>query len=86
MYADQPLHRYAFWVIFIGMGLRILWALAMPVNPVSDSVAYDTFARNLAQHGVYGWTQDESVLPQIILLAEGVSWFDVIIQRAPQTS
>ena len=58
MYVDQPLHRYAFWVIVIGMGLRILWALVMPVNPVSDSVAYDTFARNLVQHGVYGWTQD----------------------------
>lgn len=44
------------WAIMVlGVALRIAWAIAIPVVPVSDSHAYDVFARNLAQHGVYGW-------------------------------
>lgn len=45
-------------VICAGMALRVIWALVIPVEPVSDSFAYDTFARNIWQHGVYGWTPD----------------------------
>lgn len=49
-----------FWaILFVGMGLRILWALVVPVEPVSDSWAYHQFARTLVEHGVYGWTADE---------------------------
>lgn len=45
-----------FWgLLLIGMGLRILWAYAIPVLPVSDSLAYHQFARTLVDHGVYGW-------------------------------
>lgn len=43
-------------LLLIGMGLRILWALAVPVLPVSDSLAYHQFARTLVDHGVYGWS------------------------------
>ena len=39
-----------------GLVLRVAWAMLVPVVPISDSVAYDTFATNLATHGVYGWT------------------------------
>ncbi|MCR9140600.1 MAG: glycosyltransferase family 39 protein, partial [Alphaproteobacteria bacterium] len=46
-------------IIFVGMLLRIIWALYVPVEPVSDSKAYATFALNIWQHGVYGWTPDE---------------------------
>jgi 4-amino-4-deoxy-L-arabinose transferase-like glycosyltransferase len=50
----------AFWIILaIGMGLRVLWAIAVPVMPVSDSWAYHQFARNIVDHGVYGWTATE---------------------------
>lgn len=47
----------AFWkLLLIGMGLRILWAIAIPVLPVSDSLAYHQFARTLVDYGVYGWS------------------------------
>lgn len=40
------------------MALRILWVIFVPVQPVSDSAAYDVFANTIWQHGVYGWTPD----------------------------
>lgn len=46
-------------IIALGLILRIIWALLVPVVPLSDSHAYDTFALNIWQHGVYGWTADE---------------------------
>ena len=52
-------HPLFWWILLAGMALRILWALAVPVIPVSDSAAYDQFARNIAEHGVYGWTPDQ---------------------------
>jgi len=39
--------------------VRIVWALLIPVDPVSDSAAYETFAANIALHGVYGFTPAE---------------------------
>ncbi|RRH69760.1 glycosyltransferase family 39 protein [Falsigemmobacter faecalis] len=49
-----------FWkLLLIGMALRILWAIAVPVLPVSDSEAYHQFARTLVDHGVYGWSAAE---------------------------
>ena len=47
------------WILLAGMALRIIWGLVVPVIPVSDSAAYDQFARNIADHGVYGWTPDQ---------------------------
>lgn len=41
------------------MIVRLLWVLFIPVEPVSDSAAYDTFAKTLVDHGVYGWTASE---------------------------
>lgn len=41
-----------YWVALIP---RLLWALLIPVIPLSDSLAYDTFAFNIWQHGTYGW-------------------------------
>lgn len=43
------------WILLLGTGLRILWAIAVPVVPVSDSNAYDVFALNLATGQGYGW-------------------------------
>ncbi|MGI1662768.1 glycosyltransferase family 39 protein [Palleronia sp. KMU-117] len=36
--------------------LRVVWALVIPVEPVSDAAAYAAFATNIAEHGVYGFT------------------------------
>ena len=53
--SEHAINRAALWLIIVGMALRLLWALIMPVNPVSDGAAYNAFARNLVEHGVYGW-------------------------------
>lgn len=45
-------------ILAIATVVRILWALLIPVVPISDSHAYDTFALNIWQHGVYGWTPE----------------------------
>jgi 4-amino-4-deoxy-L-arabinose transferase-like glycosyltransferase len=39
--------------------LRVIWALVIPVEPVSDSKAYATFASVIVKYGVYGWTAEE---------------------------
>lgn len=45
-------------ILLLGLVLRAIWAILIPVFPVSDSVAYDTFAVNIWQHGTYGWTPE----------------------------
>lgn len=42
-------------ILALALLLRVAWGTVVPVEPVSDSLAYDTFARNIALHGVYGW-------------------------------
>ena len=42
-------------ILTIAAILRILWALALPVHPVSDSYVYDLFAKNLAKGIGYAW-------------------------------
>jgi 4-amino-4-deoxy-L-arabinose transferase-like glycosyltransferase len=42
-------------ILLVALGLRAAWALLIPVDPVSDSAAYDMFATNIVLHGVYGF-------------------------------
>ncbi len=42
-------------VILTALVVRIAWSLLIPVIPVSDSVAYDKFASNIAAGDGYGW-------------------------------
>jgi len=51
--------RHLTWVLLLALGLRLVWAWWIPVIPVSDSNAYDTFARTLVEHGTFGWTAAE---------------------------
>lgn len=52
--------EHKMWLILaLGMALRIIWVLLVPVEPVSDSVAYADLARNIFNHGVYGFRPDE---------------------------
>lgn len=49
-----------FWVLLaLGLALRLIWLALVPMEPVSDSAAYATFAQNIVAHGVYGWGPDE---------------------------
>lgn len=51
--------RSAVTILLAGMALRLIWALLIPVHPISDSAAYESFAWTLVDHGVYGWTPDK---------------------------
>lgn len=53
-----PDARRLMWVVAAAVLLRVIWALLVPVVPLSDSQGYDIFARNLVEHGVFGWTPD----------------------------
>ncbi len=46
-------------VVSFGLVLRVLWALFVQVDPTSDSAAYEVFATNIVEHGVYGFTPDK---------------------------
>ena len=46
-------------MLAVAFVLRLAWAVSIPVIPVSDSVAYDSFARVLTEYGVYGWKPEE---------------------------
>lgn len=46
-------------VVILAIIIRFAWACLIPVIPLSDAAAYDAFARTLANHGVFGWTEDE---------------------------
>jgi hypothetical protein len=39
--------RWTWIVLALALVLRLAWGLAIPVHPVSDSIPYDTYARNL---------------------------------------
>lgn len=51
--AERPWHTWA--VLTLALVARAVWAAIVPVVPMSDAVAYDTFAKNLAAGKVYGW-------------------------------
>lgn len=46
-------------ILLLGAVLRGIWMMIIPVDPVSDPAAYETFATNIAVHGVYGWTPEQ---------------------------
>ena len=46
-------------ILAVAFGLRAAWALFVPVRPLSDSFAYDTFAQNLANGLGFGWNAGE---------------------------
>ena len=48
-------HRTQLGILGVAGVLRLVWGLAVPMRPVSDGVAYATFARNLADGGAFGW-------------------------------
>ena len=46
-------------VLLLALAVRLAWVAVVPVVPFSDPAAYDTFARTISQHGVYGWRPDD---------------------------
>jgi len=46
-------------ILLLAILVRVVWAIAVPVDPVSDSNAYDVFAKNLASGFGYGWQPGE---------------------------
>lgn len=75
-------------MLALALVLRVAWAVLVPVVPLSDSLAYDVFARNLATHGVYGWTPDAptafwpvgtSFIYSLLFRAFGHSYLPVVV-------
>ena len=75
-------------VLLLAMTLRIVWACAIPVVPVSDSNAYDTFARTLAESGVFGWNKNEpfafwppgtSMIYSVVYRVFGVQYLPIVV-------
>src|SRR6266851_8305816 len=52
-------NRQLVWIVLLAVTVRLIWTMLVDVVPISDSHAYDIFARNLINLGVYGWTSDE---------------------------
>ena len=46
-------------IMTIALVMRVAWALAVPVRPVSDSLVYDQLAWNLASRGAYAWNNGD---------------------------
>lgn len=49
--------RTVLWAVAVGIVLRVFWALVVPVDPVSDSEMYDTFARSIADGRGYAYAE-----------------------------
>jgi 4-amino-4-deoxy-L-arabinose transferase-like glycosyltransferase len=66
-----------FWIVCAALLARVLWSLMIPVQPLSDSHAYDTFARTLVEHGVFGWEPSKPFAfwpPGTSFLYAGMYW------------
>jgi len=48
-----------FMILCLALVLRLGWVVLIEVIPTSDPGVYDTYARNLVEHGVYGLQPDE---------------------------
>lgn len=42
-------------ILLLGLALRVLWAVLVPVSPVSDSVVYDVLAQRISAGHGYSW-------------------------------
>ncbi len=56
--AAEPGRYWLYAAVLAAVILRVVWAAAVPVAPISDSNAYDIFATNLAAGDGFGWTRD----------------------------
>jgi hypothetical protein len=79
---------YLLAICLIAVFLRVIWALLVPVIPISDGVAYDTFAQNIWLHGTYGWTADNptsfwpvgtSAIYSLFYMVFGHSYLPIIV-------
>lgn len=75
-------------IVGLGLALRVIWGLLVPVIPVSDSTVYWMTAENLALHGVYGvipedpfsyWPVGTSGVYAFMFKLFGVSTFPIVL-------
>ncbi len=92
---ERPdLRRWLLIVVSVALLLRIVWAALIPVVPQSDVMAYDTFARNLVTHGVFGWSRDDpfaywppgtSMFYAAVYRVAGIDYLGVVIANLAVT-
>ncbi len=51
----KPSARMVWAILALAFLLRLIWAIAVPVQPLSDGVAYDAFAQNMVNGLGFGW-------------------------------
>src|SRR6266700_7093161 len=75
-------------IVLLAAALRLVWSLLVDVIPLSDSHAYDVFARNLLEFQVFGWTGDHpfafwppgtSFLYAAIYWVLGINFFNIVV-------
>ena len=75
-------------IFCLAIVLRLIWALIIPVIPISDSHAYDIFAQNIWLHGTYGWEAGKptafwpvgtSAIYSLLFLFFGYSYAAIIV-------
>lgn len=52
---SRDYRRLVIAILVLGFVLRAIWAIVVPIAPISDSVAYDQLAWDLATRGSYEW-------------------------------
>ena len=84
---DAPA-RAALWAMVVGFSLRVLWALLVPVDPVSDSAMYDAFARSIAAGHGYSypegtptafWPVGTAAVYGVLYLLFGISFNAIVV-------
>jgi len=55
----EALRKAGLYALYAALLLRVIWAIAIPVAPVSDSHAYDVFAQNIASGEGFCWKPGE---------------------------
>jgi len=89
-YLEDPVNmrRAAIAVLSVAAILRIAWASLVRVSPVSDSAAYDAFARNIAAGNGFCWTPGTptaywpvgtSAIYALLYLLFGYSYIPIVI-------
>ena len=70
-------HRLVWPAVLLGIVVRVAWALWVPVEPVSDSLAYDSFAQSLLTGRGFAWSGGEPTAywpPGTSFLYAGLYW------------
>lgn len=80
--------RYVVAILALGLALRVAWAIAVPVQPLSDPFEFDQIAQNLASGGGFGlergiptsqWVPGPPIVFAFFFLILGHTYLPIVI-------